>query len=94
MTGYDPKKRIHEESTMHPDVVTDAVEKKIRQALHRDAQIDVERIHVSVDGGKVTLRGVVRTSAEVATAESAVWAAPGVTEVESHLRSEDELASF
>jgi osmotically-inducible protein OsmY len=94
MTGYDPKKGINEEITVRPDTVTDEVEKKIRQALHRDAQIDAERIRVSVDGGKVTLRGVVRTSAEIATAESAAWAAPGVTAVESHLRSEDELDSF
>lgn len=94
MTGHDPKNRIQEETTVRPAPETDEVERKIRQALHRDAELDAERIHVSVNGGKVTLRGMVRTAAEIATAESAVWAAPGVTEVESHLRSEDELASF
>jgi osmotically-inducible protein OsmY len=94
MTGYDPKKQVDEEMTVRPDVLTDEVAKRIREALHRAAEIDAERIHVSVDGGKVTLRGVVRTSAEIATAESATWAAPGVTEVESHLRSDDELASL
>jgi osmotically-inducible protein OsmY len=68
------------------------VEEKIREALTRSAEIDAERIHVTVDGGKVILRGVVRTWAEVAAAESAAWAAHGVKEVESHLRSDDELA--
>lgn len=69
------------------------VEKKIRRALHRNADADAERIHVAVDGGKVTLRGVVQTAAEVQAAESAAWAVRGVTEVESHLRSDDELAA-
>jgi osmotically-inducible protein OsmY len=94
MTGDDPKKGTREGTTVTADIIADEVEEKIRQALHRDAEMDAERIHVGVDGGKVTLRGRVRTSAEIATAESAARAARGVTEVESHLRSEDELDSY
>jgi osmotically-inducible protein OsmY len=64
----------------------DIVQQKIENALRRNAEIEASQINVSVDGGKVTLRGHVRSWFERGVAEDAAWAAPGVTEVQDELR--------
>jgi len=61
------------------------VKAKIKDALQRGAQFDADRITVEVDGGKVILRGTVRSYAESRDAERAAYNAPGVTTVENKL---------
>jgi osmotically-inducible protein OsmY len=61
------------------------VKEKVKEALQRGAQFDAEHINVEVDGHKVTLRGTVRSYAELRDAERAARNAPGVTEVENKL---------
>jgi len=62
------------------------IKDKIERALERAAQVDAQKITVETDGGKVTLRGDVRTWAEREEAERAAWAAPGVFEIRNDIR--------
>ncbi|MGZ3601192.1 MAG: BON domain-containing protein [Ktedonobacterales bacterium] len=61
------------------------LKKKIEDALVRSAETDAKRITVEVEGGKVILRGTVRSWAERQEAERVAWSAPGVTSVEDHI---------
>jgi osmotically-inducible protein OsmY len=69
------------------DQVTDpvAVHHKIENALRRSADMEASHVSVEVSGGKVTLRGRVKTWWERSLAESAAWSAPGVTQVDDQL---------
>ena len=62
------------------------IKQKIEKALERAAQVDAQKIIVETEGGKVTLRGDVRTWAERQEAERAAWAAPGVFAIENDIR--------
>ena len=72
--------------TVEPRVNPGDVKKKIEDALVRSAQVDAQRVEVIADGGKVTLKGTVRSWAERQEAERSAWAAPGVTSVDNQIR--------
>lgn len=69
-----------------PAVQVADVKKKIEEALKRHAEVESERIKVTVQGGKVRLDGKVDNWDEREAAENAAWSAPGVTAVEDHLQ--------
>jgi osmotically-inducible protein OsmY len=69
-----------------PQVSGIDVKQRIEDALKRSAEVEAGRIHVGVNGGKVTLNGSVDTWHERNVAESAAWAVPGVRMVDDHLR--------
>jgi osmotically-inducible protein OsmY len=61
------------------------VKDKIESAFQRNAVLDARRIRVETLRGKVILRGSVHSWAEREQVELAAWAAPGVSELESHI---------
>jgi osmotically-inducible protein OsmY len=71
-----------------PPAAASAGTPAIAAALKRCAEVEAQQIRVEAKDGKVTLRGRVHSWAERNAAESAAWAAPGVTTVEDHLSVE------
>jgi osmotically-inducible protein OsmY len=73
--------------TIKPEIkqLDDDVKDKIESAFQRNAVLDARRIRVETYGGKVILRGSVRSYAEREQIQWAAWAAPGVSEVESYI---------
>lgn len=78
-------KGVTNEIELKPRVSATDVKNKIEDALKRNAQIDASHITVATSGGTVILRGDVRAWAEREEAETAAFAAPGVTKVENQI---------
>lgn len=57
------------------------VQKKIIEALERQAETEAKQVQVLVNGSRVTLRGRVHSWPERQAAQVAAWSAPGVTNV-------------
>ena len=70
---------------VQPQVATAVVKKAIEEALKRDAEVDAQNIKVETSGGKVILRGTVRSWFERQEAERVAWEAPGVSKVENQI---------
>ncbi len=77
-----------------PRLKPNEIKQKITAAFIRSASIDSEKISIQTEGGKVILKGMVRTLGERDDAENAAWSAPGVTSVVNDLVLEAEEFAF
>lgn len=79
-------KGVNNYITVKPKLNPVMVKDSITRALVRHARLDAKKIQVEASGGKVILRGSVPYLAEREEAEDAAWAAPGVSDVENHIK--------
>lgn len=69
----------------------DELREAVRHALVRDIAVGADRITVEAASGQVTLSGTVDSHSQKNAAEDVAWWTPGVTNVVSQLRVEDEI---
>lgn len=81
-------KGITNRITVRPRVMVPDIKARIEAALRRNADVEAHGITVQLEDSTVTLRGRVQSLEERAAAESAAWAAPGVTTVKNELAIE------
>jgi len=72
--------------TLKPAASMVDVQKKIKDALLRHADVEASNVTVLVANGTVTLTGTVESMEEMDRVEDAAWTAPGVTKVIDNLR--------
>uniref|UniRef100_B0SYI9 Transport-associated n=1 Tax=Caulobacter sp. (strain K31) TaxID=366602 RepID=B0SYI9_CAUSK len=76
---------LYNQIEVKPHVEAGDIKRRIEDALARQADLEADKIRVSVEGGKVRLEGKVRAWFERDIAERAAWAAPGVRAVEDRV---------
>ena len=74
--------------TVKPKVTPTELREQIEEAFKRSAEVDASHVTVEIEGGKVILRGTVRSWAQKDAAERAAWSAPGVTSVDNRITVE------
>ncbi|MDF2529946.1 MAG: osmY [Gammaproteobacteria bacterium] len=83
---------VNNHIAIKPFIAPKDVKKEITKEFARNAEIDARRIHVETHNGKVTLKGIVHSKAEMKEALHAAWSVSGVYEVNNQLRiSEPKL---
>jgi len=78
-------KGINDAIEIHPQVDAGDIRSKIHTAFKRHADLDADKVTVTVKDDIVTLTGEVHSWHEREDAENAAWAAPGVRRVKNDL---------
>jgi len=77
---------IRNNITVAPYASAADVERRIKAALERSAEIEAKGVRVTVQDGRVKLEGRVNSWADRNTLERAAWSAPGVRLVEDDVQ--------
>jgi len=77
---------VFDHITLKPAASAVDVQRKIKDALQRHADVEASNVTVSVANGTVTLSGTVESMEEMDRVEDAAWTAPGVSKVVDNLR--------
>ena len=78
-------KGITNSIALKPQVEPKEIRRKIKEAFHRNAQIEADGITVEANGGEVILKGTVGSWIERDEAERTAWSARGVIKVEDRI---------
>ena len=78
-------KGVSNQVTIKSKLTSNSVKNDIEAALKRRALTDAQEIMVTVNGGKVTLTGVVHSWSERDMVSDSVWNTPGVTDVSDNI---------
>jgi osmotically-inducible protein OsmY len=76
---------VNNQITLKPQASASVVKADIEAALKRRAQKHAQAISVEVQGGDVTLTGIVNSWSERALARNSAWRAPGVRNVNDNM---------
>ena len=76
---------VSNQVTIKSKLTSSTVKSDIEAALKRRALTDAQEIMVTVNGGKVTLTGVVHSWSERDMVSDSVWNTPGVTDVNDNI---------
>lgn len=76
---------VSNQTTLKLNVTSSSVKADIVAALKRRALTDADEVMVTVNGGKVTLTGVVQSWSEHDMVSDSVWNTPGVTDVSDNI---------
>ncbi len=76
---------VSNQTTVKAGLTTAHIKDDIQAALKRRALADAQEIMVTVDGGKVTLTGVVHSWSERDMVSDSVWNTAGVTDVNDNI---------
>ena len=76
---------VSNQIVIKPSVQASDVQKKIKAAFERNADVEAAKIVVATDGSKVTLSGQVDSYYQRTLAENTAWSAPGVTQVHDRI---------
>lgn len=76
---------VSNQITVKPHVQATDVKRRIEDALERQAELEANKISITVEGSKVRLDGKVKAWFERDVIERAAWAAPGVQSVEDRI---------
>jgi osmotically-inducible protein OsmY len=77
---------IHNDITLTARASEKVVRSRIVAAIHRSADVDARKIHVTTSGQEVWLSGHAHSLAARTIAENAAWASPGVQKVHSNIQ--------
>ena len=76
---------IQNDIVVKAQAASDVVRSKIVGAMHRNADLEAEEIHVVAKGHEVWLSGSARSLSASVHAELAAWSAPGVEIVHNNI---------